>query len=120
MSEATSTRAGINSIPLEVRQMIWIQLLVPNEHVKISYTTEQWSTPDSQGNPQIQTIKSQIPAPSILRVSRNVHYEAEEVLYKLNVFEFKKSSAIDDLVLNLFYSLFWKHVLSFILAFASI
>jgi hypothetical protein len=81
--------------------MIWLQSLVPNEHVKISYSRGWSPSTDSHGKPQAQVVKSQIPAPSILRVSKNFHKEAEEVLYKFNVFEFKGSSAIDDLVLFL-------------------
>jgi hypothetical protein len=99
MSEATSTRSGVNLIPSEVRQMIWLQSLVPNEHVKISYSRGWSPSTDSHGKPQAQVVKSQIPAPSILRLSKNFHEEAEEVLYKFNVFEFKGSLAIDDLVL---------------------
>jgi hypothetical protein len=101
MSEVTSTRVGINSIPLEVRLMIWNLLLVPYEHIEICYSTDLSPIPDSRGNPQAQAIMSQILAPTILRVSRNIHREAEEVLYSLNIFEFKESSAIDDLILFL-------------------
>ena len=89
MSEVTSTRVGINSIPLEVRRMIWNLLLVPNHHIEICYSTDLSPIPDSRGNPQTQAIKSQILAPTILHVSRNIHGEAEEVLYSSNIFSSK-------------------------------
>jgi hypothetical protein len=97
MSEATSTRDPISSIPLEVRNMIWTFLLVPNKHIDICYSTTPSPNPDSQVNPQLQVVKSLIPAPSILRVSKAIHAEAEKILYNFNVFEFNKPSAPDDL-----------------------
>jgi hypothetical protein len=100
MSQA-GKRDLISSSPLNVRNMIWSLLLVPNEHINICYSTTPSPFPDSQGNPWIPITKSQIPAPSILRVSKAIHAEAENILYCFNIFEFNKSSAMDDLMLFL-------------------
>jgi hypothetical protein len=101
MAEATHARGGIYSVPLEVRRMIWYEVLVPIQPVDVCYSTNLSQHPDSQGKPQAEAIKSPILAPSILRVSKIIHEETEEVLYSFNTFMFQGSSTIDDLILFL-------------------
>lgn len=89
---ATSTPLFFKT-SLEIRDKIY-QLLLVSGTVSISYTSE------FKGTPEI--IPSPLPAKSaaILRVCRQIQYEAESTLYKSNQFIFRHN-VIDDLPLFL-------------------
>jgi hypothetical protein len=89
-------------IPLEIRTLIWKDLLIDCKHIKISYTATPSPIPDSEGKPQLQKFKARLPTASILRLSKAIHAEVEEIVYRYNVFEFdNRANATSDLLVFL-------------------
>jgi hypothetical protein len=82
-SNSSSVQAlGVFSlIPLEICTIIWKYLLIDRKHIKISYTTTLSPIPDSEGKPQLQKFKARLPTVSILRLSKAIHTEIEEILF---------------------------------------
>jgi hypothetical protein len=72
-------------IPIELRLRIYRLLLVSPESIEVNYDRQYANYADGQ-----PTLKSQLPAGSaaILRVSKQIHAEAEDILYKSNHFAF--------------------------------
>jgi hypothetical protein len=75
-------------IPLEIYTYIWKYLLIDCKHIKISYTATPSPIPDSKGKPQLQKFKAWLPTASILRLSKAIYTEVEEIVYCYNMFEF--------------------------------
>src|SRR5258706_13513519 len=99
MSNSSKDKNYFTLLPPEVRMMIWALLVTVSNPIKISYSTIPSAVPDDQGKPKLETVKSPIPESSILYLSRTIHGEAEQVLYRSNIFEFPEFK--DDLVLFL-------------------
>jgi hypothetical protein len=99
MSSSSANKNYLNRLPPELRRMIWSSLLTLAHLIKISYKRTPSVIPDDRGQPRFELVRGPIRHSSILRVSKTINQESEEVLYRSNIFEFHEFK--DDLGLFL-------------------